>query len=386
MDVADELYDLLHPFDGTEEQSPYLGFRVGRIEQVFASADDVKESDDKSRFVGSVKIQWLDRIAPSNQLVPWSYPCFSNPLVKKAQAKTSTSNVSVGTTQTSTGSAYGIFYVPSEGDLVVCGFRGPADPVIVGYLPHNLYKQTLSTTDKTQQGLLSFGPFRQLKSGEFSILSQQQSEIYLDRSGAVQIIVQKQPSGSGTPPIDITKVPGIDTTELARINLGVTYDPTFTTPIKSPYGENVVCNVQLANGSRVQIDAIGNVDVQASGKMHMGSPSQMDIASGGAMNIGGLTALLSAVNGMTLGASSITMNNGSKGAARVDDPIVITSATDTAFIQLLTDFINTFNLHTHISGVPGNPTGPATPPLLDPAPTTITGKVSTGSGTVKIGN
>ena len=399
--MFDEVIDALHPYDGSEE-SPYTWLRVGRVTKVYASSNDVQDTDSADRRVGTVDLEWLDRQTPSNQIVAWSYSAFSNPLIAKVEATTSKTNVSVPTTQISTGSSCGIFYVPSVGDVVVCGFRSPNHPVIIGYLPHNLNKQLMTTDEKAKGKLQSFGPFRTLKSGEFSIKAQQQNEVYLDRAGTIQLVVMSQtletPAAS-KPPIDTTVVP---TTELGRISLGVTYDPTFKTTVKSAYGKDVICNISLSSGARIQIDSTGNLDIQSKGKynvqapsdmnlqtstgLHLGGTTGVNLGSGTVMAMGGPTMLLSAPNGMTMQANLITMNAGTKGAARLDDSTLTNNTTDSTYWTWFSNFISAFNSW---SPVP-NDGGAALKSLLanyvTAPPTSITGKISSASGTTKIGD
>ncbi len=381
---ADKLNDSLSPYDGTEE-SPFTHLRVGRVTKVYASAEDTPDDVNADWYVGKVEITWLDRITsssitPKNQLVPWAYPAFSNPVVKTTESVVSDTPSST-VSQSGTGSSHGIMFTPSVGDLIVCGFRGPSSPVIVGFLPHNLNQQQQSTGG-------SFGPFRTLRSGEYDIRSLQQAEIYLDRAGTIQMITQSQPTASsGTPPIDVTKVPGRDssTSELARISLGVTYDSTFTTPTKSAFNQNVVCNIQLSSGARVQIDSAGNVDIQSAAKAHIGAPSGNTVSSGAALALGGLTALLAAPNGITMTGSAVTINDGTKGAARQDDATVSNSTLDSTFWTFMSNLVTVFNAHVHtgVTTGPGSSGPPGSP--LGSAPTALVGKVNEGSSTVKIG-
>ena len=430
MSISDDLMGALDPYKGGESYPPYFGIRVGRITNVYASQADVTANDNQDQFVGSVQVQWLDQSSPSDQLIPWAFPVFSNPLISTTEADT-TDTPSNPTTQNSVGSSFGIFFVPSVGDLAVCAFRNPSTPVVLGYVPHNYNKQQLSLADKTAQGLLSFGPFRTLKQGEFAFRSQQQAEIYMDRAGAIQISVLDQPEGDGTPPIDTTVVP---TDELLHINLGVTYDDAFENPNQSDEGENLIFDMTLSNGSRVQIDAAGNMDIVASGKLNLtveddanvsiqgnvnivgaknvvvqaaqhvqvGGQTQVSIGSGGPLGLGGLTALMSAVNGMTFGvganttvnmtpsemdlvANAMKLNNGSKGAARQDDATISNTSLDSTFWTFMSNLFTIFNAHVHTSAAPGNPTSPPITPLTPSAPTSLTGKINAGSSTVQIG-
>ena len=397
--------DLLRPLQGAEKINPYTQLCVGIVVKVYASIDDVTDVQHADRYIGSVQVRWLDKLGPigglnptlsgSQQIIPWTYASFSNPLINQPESTTSQG----ATIQNSTvGSSYGIYFVPSVGDIVVCGFRGPSTPVILGFLPQNLYKQQMDDDSRP----LSFGSVRTLIGGEFAIKGLQQNEVYLDQAGTVQIIVKQQPAGSGDPPIDQTQVP---TKELGRISLGNTYvdDGTFSTPVLSTYGNQIVCQINLSNGSHVQIDSVGNIDLQASGSMHVGAPNTMSVASGAQLLTGALNTLMSTVNGMTIGAAtydlkttgastwegqSVNINQGTQGAARMLDQTLSNAATDAAFWTFIQTLVTTFNTHTHLySPGPGGPTptAPPLPPIVS-QPTQQVGQINSASGTVKVGN
>lgn len=350
-DSVDSILNLNEPFEGSETD-PYTVLRVGRVVKVYASAEDVTDQDTADTLVGTLKVEWLDRTTPSDQVVPWSFPSFSNPLVSTTQEATNLSTTpSQETSQTAVGGSSGIFFVPSEGDLVICGFRNPANPVVLGFLPHNLNKQQLTTAEKTAAGLLSFGPFRTLRSGEYAIRSKQQAELYLDRAGSIQLVVMSQPSGSGTPPISTATVPA---TELARISLGVTYDQTFTSPTQTAEGRNVACNITFASGAKIQVDVDGNINVQA-------APTK-----------------------------TVNLNSGTNGVARLTDATLSNNSTDSAFWTFMSNLVTTFNTHVH--SVPGVTTGGGTTTSVIPtvpmssAPTAQIGKINSASSTVKAGD
>lgn len=403
-DLSKLLADIIKPLDGGEQHSPFSRICVGQVVEVFADASDIKDDTKADRYVGCVRVRWLDRLGPvfglnskegAPQIIPWSYPVFSNPLLTQPVSKT-TQGTPVQTN--SVGTSYGIYYVPSVGDLAVCGFRGPSLPVVLGWLPQNLNKQQMDDGVRPS----SFGQVRTLISGELAIKAQQQNEVYLDQAGTVQIIVKQQPSGSGAPPIDVNQVPS---TELARISLGKTFedDGDFATPVLSTYGDQIVCQINLSNGSKIQIDNSGNVEIQASGQMHIGAPETMSVASGADLLTGALNTLMSSVNGMTIGAQTldintsgnstweahnVNINQGSQGAARKLDQTLSNASTDAAFWTFIQTLVTTFNLHTHLySPGPGGatPTAPPLPPIIT-QPTQQIGQINTASGTVTIGN
>lgn len=377
--LVEAIVDLVGPkYLGNESYPPTMLLRIGQISQVFASASDVPPSQSLSQLVGTVKVVWLDRMSSSTQIVPISFPAFSNPIISTVQGRDSQGNV----TQASVGSSYGITFVPSVGDLVICGFRDDTSPVALGFVPHNMYNQLKPAGTAAKDP--SFGTFRQLVQGEIDVKGQQQQEVYLDRAGTLQLIVMQQPLAVGSPPIDKTKIP---TAELARISLGVSYtDTTFSNPILSPYGKQVICGITLANGSRIQIDSQGNVDMQASGSMHLGAPQNVDVGAGNRFSMGALQSIFATVNGMTLGATSVNVNNGTNGAARLNDSTLSNATTDSAFWTWLTTTLPLlYDAHVHTSAAPGNPTSPPTIPLTG-MPSQQVGEISSASGSVKIGN
>lgn len=387
--MIDKLVSALRPYDGTET-SPFMFLRMGQIVKVYASASDCGTDKDPKRYVGTVEVEWLDRMAPKSELVPWTYSSFSNPTISKTESST-TETASGDTIQSATGSSCGVLFVPSDNDLVVCGYRGPMHPIILGFLPHNLNKQLEGTET-------SFGPFRTLQSGEYDIKSQQQSEIYLDRAGSIQLIVKQQTAGSGTPPIDTTVVPS---TELARISLGVTYDSSFTNPVTSTYGQNVICDISLSNGSKVKIDNSGNVEIYASGQMshkaadnfdlqsfsslHGGADTSLGLGSGGNLGLGGDTVLVSGPNGITMNGSSITLNDGTKGAARLDDATLSNSTTDSTFWTWFNNLMTAINGWTPVPLDGGAALKTAISSYVASPPSSVTGKINAGSSTVNVG-
>ena len=393
--------DILRPFHGAEKTNPYTQLCVGQVVQVYASSDDVTDVDHADRYVGCVRVRWLDRLGPvsagqqgAQQIIPWAYSIFSNPIISQPTSTTTQGNT---IQNNSVGSSYGIYYVPSVGDLAVCGFRGPSTPVVLGFLPQNLNKQQMTTSRPS-----SFGQVRVLQSGELDIKSQQQAEVYLDRAGTVQIVVKSQTVGSGTPPINTAMVP---TSELARISVGVSYadDGTFTNPVLSSYGQKVVCNINLANGSHVQIDTVGNVDLQATGSMHVGAPRETSIAAGTQLLTGALNTLMSTVNGMTIGAAtydlkttgastweaqSVNVNQGTQGAARMLDQTLSNASTDAAFWSFIQTFVTVFNTHVHPFVAKAGPDALVTTPTVTPvtAVSQQVGQINSASNSVKIGN
>lgn len=389
MSLGDILEDIIRPYGGTEE-SPYAWLRVGSITKVYASKEDVEDDQQADRVVGTVRVVWLDRGSPSDQLVRWTYAAFSNPLINKTQQDVNTTNQTPGTkvVQTSVGSSSGIFFIPSIGDVIVCGFRSPSEPVVLGFLPHNLNQQLES---RATGGDRSFGPFRKLVSGEYEIRSERQADIYLDRKGSIQFVVKSQVSDSTVP-----------VTELGRVSLGVTYDDVnFTTPVTSSYGNNVVCNISLVSGAKVQIDSLGNVEIASTGKTRMVSESDLDVqsfatghlganqslslAAGTVLSVGSPTMLLSAPNGITMQGSTVTINSGTQGVARKEDQTLSNSVTDAAWWSWWS------LLQAQITALPTTPLdGGATlkaglAALFGTVPTSITGKINTASSTVKSG-
>lgn len=335
------------------QNSPFLRLRVGRVTKVYLDTDDNPDDSvaDKNRLLGSADIDWLDWEGGRIR-VPLTYGAFSNPSVES----NSTTLVGFG---------YGDIHGPSEGDIVLIGFRSPTNAVIVGFLPSNYYQQTSDSSGKTD----GFGTMRRVKRGEFSRKSKQQAEIYQDRAGAVQIIVKSQPvadsadsdtedGSDATKATDINKK-RVPSEELARVIIGEAYtNDDLNVRVKSSQDKPVVLEVRMTkSGASIKIDSDGNIDLSAkSGKL-------------------------------------LVLNSGTKGVTRLDDEVKSTSTEDSTFftfLKKLVDGLITSSV-TPLDGGASYKAGiiaklaEAGVTSADTVPQSITGKVTQSSSTIKAG-
>jgi hypothetical protein len=87
---------------------------------------------------------------------------------------------------------------------------------------------------------------------------------------------------------------------------------------------------------------------------------------------------------ISLDGTAVNINNGVNPAARMNDRTFSSLTQDPAFWQFIQNLFIVFNAHTHISAAPGNPTSPPAMPLIS-FPTQLSGIISSGSQTVKVG-
>jgi len=249
-----------------EKNDPYLKLRLGTVVEVYNDS-----TKDKKESLGKVKLRWLDWNAPDYPGdVDIMYSCFSNPIIKEDKQKPGTKTGSARI-----GSSYGILYMPSIGDIAVCGFRESSSCIVLGFLPFNFFNQTSTNSAKSAE----WGTFRLLESGEFDIKSERQAEVYLTEKGTIRLLVKGQ---TGVAP---TAVP---TAELAEIIIGKSYvDENYSDTYKTAQAKDVVCHIKMISGAGIKIDSDGNIEI--------------DPASGKEVNI----------------------NSGSKGAARDGDSVSV---------------------------------------------------------------
>lgn len=341
------------PFAGLESTDPFSRLRVGRITAIRDTVAGLSGEDAFERFLGTAEIEWIDWGGVAQAQVPLGYPSFSNPVIfPKGQLIQETVSSAL------TGSSYGFMHMPSVGDLVVCGFRYDGRPVILNYLAHNYYQQTQSTP-KAGSG---FGIFRRIVSGEYSWKSKQQAEVYLDRKGAMRLLTKAQPASDATRP----------STDLASLTLGVVYDTTtFTNPEVDSLGKQVVARLRskLASGGTggdVTINEDGTILISGAGG------SVVQVNANGEISI-------------TPGSSQkVKINNGTKGAARLDDATVSNTTLDSTFWTFMSTLVTSFNTHMHPTAGVGAPSLPTI--LLGSAPTTLAGKINAASTKVLIGD
>lgn len=334
------------PFEGLESIDPFTRIRVGRILRVRDLLENLEDGESPEKYLGTVVVEWIDWGGVAQAEVPLTYPCFSNPVIDPPDQL-----LREGLTSSITGSSYGFLYMPSVGDLIVCGFRFDGRPIMLGYLAQNYYQQT-QATPKSGSG---FGSFRRIASGEYSWKSKQQAEVYLDRKGAMRFVVKHQPD-------EATEAP---TAEKVSFTLGTVFDTaTFTNPDKTAQGKTIFARLRLKDPdgvvlSDISVDEEGNISLTSAGGAILTLDSEGAIA-------------------ITPGSGKeVVINAGSKGAARVDDLVSIHTTLNTLLTIIKT--------HTHpgvLSG--GASTGPSVELSSQTIPTNV-GQIADGSTKVLIG-
>lgn len=344
------------PYEGLERINPQFYVRLGRIEEVLNSREALATDPEASVDFGKVKITWLDW-GGGTTYVPISYPSCSNPLIDDNKADISKQSQRKGV-------AYGIFHMPSVNDIAICGFRIGGSPIILGYLPHNLYQQTLESNKGSQWGYI-----RPIISGEFSKLSKPQAEVYLDRKGAIRLITKDQP-------INPSDIPEED---LCLVTIGNVWDSTFSQKEVSSYGKDLQFKIACKNNTSITTDDDGNVEV------NIDSGKEVNIKSSDGANI--LIDSEGNIKIISVSGKEVNINNGDKGVARLDDKIKSTSTDDSTFWTWFASTLITFlNTHTH-SGVTTGPgvSGPTVVPISS-SPSSLTGKIIESSDSVKAGD
>lgn len=351
------------PFVVPEDPNNFTYVRLGKI---IDSGSNGLLAPNK----GFVLVRWIDH--PGDQPTPVliSFPSVHHEPLKSLVPADFLAGVPAlaGTV------AYGFTFLPSKDDIVIVGFRSPTNPVILGYVPKNYQMQAVDG----EPSRADLGALRNLVAGEFSWQSKQQVEVYLDRSGSCQIIAKAQPSivnpltdGSASisaDSIDPTKAP---TTEIARLTIGETYDDAeFTTRAVSSQSSNVIARLVTKTGAKIQIDAAGNLDIEA-------APGKV----------------------VTVTGASVKVNDGTEGAARVLDTVksstTITNvdADTTKFWALLQAIVDGLITST-VTPLDGGATykagiiariALANVASASQVPQTLTSQITTGSTTVKIG-
>ncbi len=141
---------------------------------------------------------------------------------------------------------------------------------------------------------------------------------------------------------------------------------------------NISCIAVDINGksTRMYEDDDGTLHLES--LVENASVSKIDLNLDGTLSIESNSA-------MSIEGSSVNINSGTKGAARVDDEVKSTSVEDSAFWLNLQQLYLLLASHVHISAAPGSPSSIAATLAVIQAPTTLTGKITKGSEDVKIG-
>lgn len=148
----------------------------------------------------------------------------------------------------------------------------------------------------------------------------------------------------------------------SQLNLDVTGEVTL---------ENLASNLSMDPAGNVSLSANATLDVSSTGAMSVSTNTTLDISSDAAM---------------TLSGSTVNINNGTFGAARLNDLTLSNASTDPAW------WLFWSLLSTQIAALPTTPLdGGATlkaglAALFALVPTQIISKINSASATVKIGN
>ena len=357
-----------------QEKNPYLRLRVGKILKVYYINTD-PNSDKVRNNLGKVDIVWLDWGGKTLSPISITYPSYSNPAIIKDGNKITK------------GSSYGFLHMPSEGDLVLCGYTLGNEPIIIGYMPHNFYQQTLDNSNKEDY----WGDFRLLQPGEYSLKSKQQAEIYLDHKGNIQFVGKVQP----LPVSPATISTDIPSESLVKLTLGTSYtDDTFATKDTSlcNSANNVNVNLKVTNDDGVnytylQIDnklnilignAARNIKFDAENdavEINHTTGAKISIDSEGNIEV------------IAASGKEINLHNGTagtKGVVRLDDAVKSTSTEDSAWWLFMTTLNTWLSTHTHPTAATGAPSAPLVGPPSSPS--SLTSKVTESSDSVKAGD
>jgi len=157
--------------------------------------------------------------------------------------------------------------------------------------------------------------------------------------------------------------------------------------------EEITGSKTITIGTTLGITVLGGSTVSIGGDSVVTVTGAETKTVGGAWSLSatGAVSIVSAAQTSITG-TAVVFNGGILPVARKTDATLINNVTDPTFMTFLTDLqviLNdiqaSYNVHTHISAIPGNPTGPAIPLSTATVPTppaTITGKIDAGNLTV----
>lgn len=262
-------------------------------------------------------------------------------------------------------------FIPSTGNL--------SQDISIGSNPiqdGEIYMEATGPTSPTGQGIPGFG-----------------AHLYLGNNGSAQI-----ESGSTSERLVIGGTSSDEDHEvlLSADNGFIESNTNEITQIVSTFNWDDTNSLQLGNVianpatdvtipvSELTMDTLGSIVLRntTSGvdKSFLKLDTTSDISLGNTLS----TLQMDLAGNISMTGTTIDLNNGTNPAARVNDSIFSSLTQDPAFWQFIQTLFLTFNLHTHTSATPGSPTSPPLTPLVT-FPTQLSGIVSTGSSTVKIG-
>jgi len=189
----------------------------------------------------------------------------------------------------------------------------------------------------------------------------------------------------------VTTVGKTDT--YATGTLIATVNQNRTVTVNGADSETVAGAKTMSVGTALSLTVGGGVTVAIGGSETVtvaGSSLTKVTGTYGVTSTGAMSLISSAQISLT--GTSIVLNGGVLPVARKTDATLINAVTDPTFMQfltdlqtILTDIQTVYNLHTHLSALPGNPTGPTNAPstaTVPTPPTSVTGKIDNGNLTV----
>lgn len=157
--------------------------------------------------------------------------------------------------------------------------------------------------------------------------------------------------------------------------------------------EQITGSKTIGIGTTLGVTVLGGTTISVGGDFSTTVVGASSTTIGGAYSVSatGTISLVSAAQASITG-TTVVFNGGVLPVARKTDATLINNLTDPTFMAfliglqtILTDLQTVYNLHTHISAIPGNPTGPTNAPStasVPTPPTSVTGKINAGNTTV----
>ena len=231
----------MQPFGGAESNlnSPFIYIQIGRITDIL---DDKKlDSGVTTHYVPdnfmSIAVEWLE----------WGGSHDGNFSGKTGIIKLPSPHISRG---------HGFLYFPSKGDIVVCGFKIGGYPVVISYLPQDIYNKMMGANEAGYY-------LRKIQEGEYSLKGKQGNEIYHDRKGSIQIITRDQSQTH-----DVTIDTGfekitdtvVEDNPQTVITIGSVWNKDFKVETLSSEGNSIRVQIEdKSKGTKIIVDSGGNV-------------------------------------------------------------------------------------------------------------------------------
>ncbi len=158
--------------------------------------------------------------------------------------------------------------------------------------------------------------------------------------------------------------------------------------------EDIVGSKTITIGTTLSVTVVGGSTVAIGGDstVKITGSSSSTVLGTYSISATGAISITSTGGSTSVTGTTVVFNGGVLPVARKTDATLINNATDPAFITflgdlytILNDLQGSYNVHTHISGVPTTPTGPAVPlstATVPTPPTTVDGIIDQGNTTV----